>query len=188
MQCRHPCRQCASNRGFARTSSYVTSSPRLQLYRMEIAKLYQIVVTLACFILVSILLIGREEFRLLPKTPAKRPGNSKDIQPELYQNIIDKKSKWRDTFPCLRGAFNDTLIVVTFNFPFYDNIKVLNKLYVNVFGKVVHCGGRSQNGGQEPDLIVDLSSGHRGYICMARAIEKYPGFKGEVACLTSSST
>ena len=104
---------------------------------------------------------------------------SEDIQPELYQNIIDKKSKWLDAFPCFRGAFNDTLIVVTFNFPFYDNIKVLNKLYVNVFGKVVHCGGRSQNGGQEPDLIVDLSSGHRGYICMALAIEKYPGFKGE---------
>ena len=48
-----------------------------------------------------------------------------------------------------------------------------------MFGKVIHCGGQSQNGGQEPDLIVDLSSGHRGYICMARAIDKYPGFKGE---------
>ena len=82
-------------------------------------------------------------------------------------------------YPCFNGVFNDVLIVVTYNSPFYGNIDIINSLYENVFGKVVHCGVKA-NHGRKPDIIADVGNGHRGYVCMARAIEKYPDFQGIV--------
>ena len=69
--------------------------------------------------------------------------------------------------------------MVTYNSPFYDNIDITNRLYESVFGKVVHCGIEADGGkGKQPDIIADVGNGHRGYVCMARAIEKYPDFQG----------
>ena len=87
-----------------------------------------------------------------------------------------------NVYPCFNGVFNDVLVVVTYNSPFYDNIDIINSLYKNVFGKVVHCGVIAGNG-QKPDIIADVGNGHRGYVCMARAIEKYPDFQGSIHCI-----
>lgn len=97
-----------------------------------------------------------------------------------YRNVLPSKSRWkREVFPCFKGAFQDVLVVVTYNSPFYDNIDIINKLYKDVFGKVVHCGADDgKNDGQKQDILVDVAGGHRGYICMALAIKKYPGFQG----------
>ena len=62
-------------------------------------------------------------------------------------------------------------------------------MYENVFGIVVHCGIEANGGkGKQPDIIADVGNGHRGYVCMARAIEKYPDFQGVfhflISCLS----
>ena len=88
--------------------------------------------------------------------------------------------RWRrETYPCFKGIFKNVLVVVTYNSPFYDNIDIINQMYDKVFGKVVHCGIEgNKNDGKRPDIVADVANGHRGYVCMARAIDKYPGFEG----------
>ena len=100
---------------------------------------------------------------------------------DLYRNVLPEKFQWTgEDYPCLKGAFNDILIVITYNSPFYDNIDIINRLYGSVFGRVVHCGIAGAEKLQ-PDIIADVAGGHRGYVCMARAIEKYPDFQGNIS-------
>ncbi len=100
----------------------------------------------------------------------------KDNDIDLYGKIFGEHSKHEKK--CLRNVFEDTLIVVVFNFPFYENIPILQQLYENVFGKIVYCGAKSESGTRQPNITVDVNNGYFGYICMARAIKKHPGFEG----------
>eukprot|EP00794_Sanderia_malayensis_P014052 gene14052-15513_t len=97
-----------------------------------------------------------------------------NVELKLYKNLTTLSKK----FGCLKKAFGDVLIVVTFNFPFYDNIPIIHQLYENVFGKVIYCGDKPTKGERHPDIEVDVGNGYFGYICMARAMEKYKGYKG----------
>ena len=58
-------------------------------------------------------------------------------------------------------------------------------MYDKVFGKIVTCGPKPQNGwrGALPDIFVDVNRGYQGYHCMGRTMEKYPGYEGKLQCL-----
>ena len=87
-------------------------------------------------------------------------------------------------YNCLKNAFSNVAMVVTFNFQFYKNIPILKKLYKDVFGVVAFCGAPvpekdKLDADSKPDIIVDVGGGYFGYICMAKLIEKYPSYQGE---------
>jgi len=152
---------------------------------MAFNKLIFVFFCLVCIVLISIVLLDAKfnfsaSFRqLLPFQQLEIKG-TKETHPAYYKNVLPKRFQWKgNAYPCFRGAFKEVLIVVTYNSPFYDNIDIINRLYENVFGIVVHCGIEANGGnGMQPDIIADVGNGHRGYVCMARAIEKYPDFQG----------
>ena len=77
---------------------------------------------------------------------------------------------------CLRNAFSDVVLVIVFNFPFYSNIPTLTTLYKNAFPTIMFCGSK-----ETKDYTVealDVYKGYFAYMCMSRAMEKYPGYSG----------
>ena len=68
------------------------------------------------------------------------------------------------------------LLVLVFSFPFYENIPVLHEMYDEVFGMVLTCGSISTL--QGPDIVTPVIKGYFGYMCLAKAMEKYSQFEG----------
>jgi len=82
-----------------------------------------------------------------------------------------------DSKPCLKDAFKDILLVIVFNYPFYDSIPDLIALYKPAFPDLLFCGPPDNTA--SPDILtVDIIKGFLGYECLARAIREHPGFKG----------
>ena len=82
---------------------------------------------------------------------------------------------------CLKDSFKDTLLVLNFNYPFYENIQLLHELYHDVFGKVVMCGPQPNNeAGKGPDILYyEEKIWYFRYRCLTKAIERYPGYTGK---------
>lgn len=82
---------------------------------------------------------------------------------------------------CFYNAFGESLLVLNFNYPYYDNIPVLKDLYEGVFDNIVICGPQSRltfATKHQPDIILDNGFGLFGYHCLALAMEKFPNYKG----------
>ena len=79
--------------------------------------------------------------------------------------------------PCLNNAFKDLLLVVVYNYPFYDSIPHLVALYKPAFPHLLFCGP-PDNAERSDILTVEIIRGFLGYECLGRAIRKYPGYKG----------
>ncbi|XP_022794878.1 probable glycosyltransferase STELLO1 [Stylophora pistillata] len=78
---------------------------------------------------------------------------------------------------CLRNAFSDIVLVVVFNFPFYSSIPTLSGLYKNAFPTIMFCGP-TESREHKIELVQSIFKGYFGYMCMSRAMEKYPGYEG----------
>jgi len=82
-----------------------------------------------------------------------------------------------DSKPCLKDAFKDILLVIVYNYPFYDSIPDLVALYKPAFPHLLFCGPPDNTA--SPDILtVDIIKGFLGYECLAKAIREHPGFKG----------
>ena len=79
--------------------------------------------------------------------------------------------------PCLRNAFKDILLVVVYNYPFYDSMPHLSALYRPAFPHLLFCGP-SHNTTRPGILTVDIYRGVLGYECLGRAIREHPGYRG----------
>lgn len=82
-----------------------------------------------------------------------------------------------NTSPCLKDVFKDILLVVVYNYPFYDSIPHLVALYKPAFPHLLFCGP-SHNTTRPGILTVDIYRGILGYECLGRAIREHPGYKG----------
>ena len=81
---------------------------------------------------------------------------------------------------CSKDTFSDVLLVLVFNFPFYQNIPILHNMYDKVYKKVVTCGPTPDNTANgKSDIELNIRNGFYGYHCAAKAIEQNPGFNGE---------
>ena len=78
---------------------------------------------------------------------------------------------------CLKNAFKDFLLVVVYNYPFYDSIPHLIALYKPAFPHLLFCGPPNDTA-RSDILTVDIIRGFLGYECLGRAIRQYPGYKG----------
>ncbi|XP_078383319.1 uncharacterized protein LOC144665911 [Oculina patagonica] len=79
--------------------------------------------------------------------------------------------------PCLKDAFKDILLVIVYNYPFYDSIPHLVALYKPAFPNLLFCGP-PDNTSRPGLLTVDIIKGFLGYECLGRAIRQHPGYKG----------
>ena len=78
---------------------------------------------------------------------------------------------------CLKDAFKDILLVIVFNYPFYDNIPHLIALYKPAFPHLLFCGPPHNT--TRPDILtVDIIKGFLGYECLGRAMRQHPGYQG----------
>ena len=78
---------------------------------------------------------------------------------------------------CLKNAFKDFLLVVVYNYPFYDSIPHLVALYKPAFPHLLFCGP-PDNTERSDILTVNIIKGFLGYECLGKAIQKHPGYKG----------
>ena len=100
------------------------------------------------------------------KTPATKSLTSKTPTPKYATNSS-----------CLKNAFKDLLLIVVYNYPFYDSIPHLVVLYKPAFPHLLFCGP-PDNTEHSDILTVEIIRGFLGYECLGRAIRKYPGYKG----------
>lgn len=95
------------------------------------------------------------------------------------KSFISKKPtpKNATSSTCLKNAFKDLLLVVVYNYPFYDSIPHLVSLYKPAFPHLLFCGPPDDT--ERSDILaVEIIRGLLGYECLGRAIRKYPGYKG----------
>ncbi|XP_015762685.1 PREDICTED: uncharacterized protein LOC107341734 [Acropora digitifera] len=85
--------------------------------------------------------------------------------------------KKEDNTSCLKDAFHDILLVIVFNYPFYDSIPHLNALYRPAFPHILFCGP-PHNTSRAGILTVDIYRGVLGYECLGRAMREHPGYRG----------
>ena len=88
-------------------------------------------------------------------------------------------SKKASSSSCLKNAFKDLLLVIVYNYAFYDSIPHLVALYKPAFPHLLFCGPPIDTERSSSDILaVDIIRGFLGYECLGRAIGKYPGYKG----------
>ena len=108
----------------------------------------------------------------------------------LYSIELTTKRPSR-TKRCIIDKFQDVLLVLNFNFPYYENVQKLRAMYDGVFGQVVICGDLSDAWkGSFPHIVKDKAYGdlYLSYHCMGKAIGQYPGFKGEYSGISLRQT
>jgi hypothetical protein len=74
--------------------------------------------------------------------------------------------------------FDDVLLIINFNHPFYDNIKFLKEIYAPFFKNIVFYG-------EEPHPEVNVISHYQGWFvhrAIRDAMQKWPYFKGYICC------
>ncbi|XP_066922552.1 uncharacterized protein [Clytia hemisphaerica] len=81
---------------------------------------------------------------------------------------------------CLKNRFQEYLLVIHFDEPYYKDITFIRSLYENIFGKVVICGPEpdAHSGRFVPDIEFESERGKFGYACLGKAIEKFPKYSG----------
>ena len=81
--------------------------------------------------------------------------------------------------PCLKDAFKDILLVIVYNYPYYDSIFRLTALYKPAFPHLLFCGPpHNSTRNYRGILTVPLYNGILGYECLGRAIREHPGYRG----------
>ncbi|XP_068736848.1 uncharacterized protein [Montipora capricornis] len=90
------------------------------------------------------------------------------------ENVLSNKE---DNSSCLKDAFKEILLVIVYNYPFYDSIPYLSALYRPAFPHLLFCGP-SHNTSRPGILTVDIFRGVLGYECLGKAMREHPGYRG----------
>jgi len=99
--------------------------------------------------------------------------------PIIYTGVTNNSHQPNNEYsrPCLKDAFKDILLVIVYNYPFYDSTFHLVALYKPAFPNLLFCGPPDKT--STPDILtVDIIQGFLGYECLGRAITQHPGYQG----------
>lgn len=77
-------------------------------------------------------------------------------------------------------VFEDVLLAINFNHPFYDVIPLLKSYYKLVFPNLIICGPVADSRGQTDIVVISEPNeyGYYGYQCLVEAIRRKPGYAG----------
>ena len=89
----------------------------------------------------------------------------------------------RGDSPCLRGRFNDTLLVITFNFPLYESLPLLYSMYRSAFPNIYVCGPKTNKTTTRTAIensvnFLDIHKGYYAYDCVSEAILRHQNYSG----------
>jgi hypothetical protein len=98
-------------------------------------------------------------------SPAVVSSPSNDVK---YHNPIDTKGG-----ECFKNYFDDILLIIIYNYPFYDSLPLLMSLYKDAFKNIVICGSKEYS--KHPIMVVNIGpgTGYYGYECVGEAIRRY---------------
>ena len=82
----------------------------------------------------------------------------------------------RTTEKCFKNRFQNILLVVVFNFPLYDHIPILYKLYGKVFPNMIFCG--TEDSSNFTIIKSNIHKGYFSYACLATAMNNYANYTG----------
>ncbi|XP_078384463.1 uncharacterized protein LOC144666900 isoform X1 [Oculina patagonica] len=135
---------------------------------------YQLYLT--CIIALVILIIYAG-FTLTRNATVTKPPN---IRNHIINTVLPNRSRQPNktaSKPCLKNAFKDILLVIVYNYPFYDSIPHLVALYKPAFPNLLFCGPPDEV--VHPDILtINIIKGRLGYECLGRAIQEHPGHEG----------
>ena len=114
-------------------------------------------------------------FTFTTNAPVNKPPSARIINTVLPNKTRQPNKK--ASSPCLKDAFKDILLVIVYNYPFYDSIPKLRALYKPAFPHLIFCGP-PHNTTHRGILTVDIIRGYLGYECLGRAIPEHPGYNG----------
>lgn len=77
---------------------------------------------------------------------------------------------------CLQSKFRDILLVVVYNYPYYDSIPHLTHFYRPMFPRIIFCGPPGNV--SHHVTTIDVHRGILGYECLGKTIREHPGYKG----------
>ena len=78
---------------------------------------------------------------------------------------------------CHLQYFKDIVLIIVYNYPYYDSVPELLKFYQPVFPKVFICGPKG-NTTVANITHAFINKGIYGYKCLTEAIRQYPGNEG----------
>ena len=87
-----------------------------------------------------------------------------------------KQSSTLSKINCLKKKFRDILLVIVYNYPYYDTIPLLTRLYRPLFRRIIFCGPPGNS--SHHVITVDVRRGILGYECLGRTIREHPGYEG----------
>ena len=105
-----------------------------------------------------------------------KPPDYRSIHTDVENESLQFANRANST-SCTKDAFKDYLLVIVYNYPFYDSIPHLVALYKPGFPNLLFCGP-PHNSTRPGILTVDIIKGFLGYECLGRAIREHPGYKG----------
>jgi len=76
--------------------------------------------------------------------------------------------------------FQDILLAINFNHPYYDNVEILLSFYQPLFPKIVICGPEASASVKHNIIVVEQRNeyGYYGFQCLVEAIRQNPGYSG----------
>ncbi|KAK3744385.1 hypothetical protein QZH41_002697 [Actinostola sp. cb2023] len=94
-----------------------------------------------------------------------------------YKTASSRPGSINTSLPCLRNAFKDILLVIVYNYPYYNSIKHFKDFYKPAFPNMVFCGPLDRSAGSSV-MTVDIYRGVLGYECLGKAMRQHPGYEG----------
>ena len=98
--------------------------------------------------------------------------------------LLEGDGRRKQDSKCLLNKFNDTLLVITFNFPLYQSLPILYAMYSKVFPNIYICGpsdNAKTNSSAPGGYTINRFPIHKGYFayeCISEAAARYKNYSG----------
>ena len=138
---------------------------------------------IACMFIVVTVIVYEATVYYMTK-PVEIHKICKQREVPRYKPVIKATIRNNDKSRCLKNIFQDTVLVMNFNYPFYENKNILHELYDDVFGVILACGPpiKANSTGPGPDIeYKEENIWYFRYRCLTKAIQKYPGYNGKIS-------
>ena len=98
-------------------------------------------------------------------------------------HLLEGESRHRTENQCLHHNLNDTLLVITFNFPLYESLPVLFSMYSKAFPNIYICGpsdavNSTKDTAGYPVNRFPIHKGYFAYECVSEAAARYKNYSG----------
>lgn len=90
------------------------------------------------------------------------------------RQLLYKRQQQQQQQKCFKNRFENTLLIIIFNFGLYDHIPLLKKLYQTTFPNIVFCGPTISH--NFSIVTADIYNGYFSYHCLPMIMRNYANY------------